>query len=147
VFALWKIALPLVSRLAAGYNNMNSHLYGRALSRKGTIMRIAKLLSVALVVVFAASLIGCNKPTEPERGPGAGATTQPADKVATVVTVNSKCPLMGDKINHAAMSVDMVRDFNGQKVGFCCTPCMPKWDALTEIEKTAKLAAVMVPVP
>jgi hypothetical protein len=104
-------------------------------------MRIATLLSVALLVVFAAGLIGCNEPAPPERGPGA--TTQPASKVATV---NPKCPMMTDnKINNAAMAAHMVREFKGQKVGFCCPPCIPKWEALSDEEKAAKLAAVMTP--
>ena len=107
-------------------------------------MRIAKLLPVALVVVFAAGLIGCKKPAEPERGPGAGATTQPAEKVATV---NDKCPMMGGKVPKAAVSPALVREFKGQKIGFCCSGCLAPWDKLTEIEKTEKLAAVMVPVP
>ena len=105
-------------------------------------MRIAKLLSVALIAVLAASLIGCNKPAPPERGPGGGATTKPASKVATV---NGKCPMMGNAFNKASVSPALVRDFKGQKVGFCCGGCPEKWDALSDEDKTAKLATVMLP--
>ena len=105
-------------------------------------MRIAKLLPVALVVVFVAGLIGCEKPAEPQRGPGDGATAQPAEKVATV---NDKCPMMGGKVPKAAVSPALVREFKGQKIGFCCSGCLDPWDILSEIEKAAKLAAVMVP--
>ena len=107
-------------------------------------MRIAKLLSVAFIVVVAGGLIGCNKPAEPERDPGSGPTTQPAAKVATV---NDKCPMMGGKVIKAGVSPALVRDFNGQKVGFCCAGCLAPWDKLTEIEKAEKLAVVMVPTP
>ena len=105
-------------------------------------MRIAKLLSVVLIVVFVAGLIGCQKPAEPERGPGA--TTQPA---STVVTVNAKCPMMGGKVDKTKVASALVRDFGGQKVGFCCAGCLAPWDKLSDTEKTAKLAAAMVTAP
>jgi hypothetical protein len=38
-----------------------------------------------------------------------------------------------------------VREFKGQKIGFCCAPCIPKWEALSDEDKAAKLAAVMTP--
>ena len=103
-------------------------------------MRIAKLLSVALIVVFAVGLIGCKKPAATEKG--GGATTKPA---ATVATVNSKCPMMGNKFNSAKVAPELVREFGGKKVGFCCAGCPEKWDKLSDIEKTAKLATAMAP--
>ena len=103
-------------------------------------MQIAKLMSVALIVVFAAGLIGCNKPAD--TGNGGRATTQPA---ATVATVNSTCPIMGEKFNSAKVAPELVREFAGQKVGFCCAGCPEKWDKLSDIEKTAKLAKAMAP--
>ena len=108
-------------------------------------MKIAKLLSVALIVVFAVGLIGCKKPETTEKG--GGATTQPAatQPVSTVATVNAKCPLMGGKINPAKVSTDLVREFDGKKVGFCCAKCLPKWDKLSDDDKKAKLAAVTTP--
>ena len=98
-------------------------------------MRIAKLLSVALIVVFAVGLIGCKKPAE----------TGGSGETATVATVNAKCPMMGGKFNSAKVAPDLVRELAGQKVGFCCAGCLPKWDKLTDVEKTAKLAAAMAP--
>lgn len=119
-------------------------------------MRIAKLLSVALIVVFAAGpMIGCKKPAD--TGNGGRATTQPAGAekgappatkpVATVATVNSKCPIMGNTFNSEKVAPELVREFAGQKVGFCCAGCPEKWDNLSDIEKTAKLAAAMTPAP
>ena len=105
-------------------------------------MRIAKLLSVVLIVVFAVGLIGCQKPAD--TGNGGGATTKPA---ATVATVNAKCPMMGNKFNSAKVAPELVRDFDGKKVGFCCAMCLPKWDKLSDDDKKAKLAAAMAPVP
>jgi hypothetical protein len=37
----------------------------------------------------------------------------------------------------------LTRDFNGQKVGFCCDGCPPAWDKLTDEQKTAKLASAI----
>ena len=105
-------------------------------------MKIAKVLSVALIVVFAVGLIGCKKPAATKKG--GEATTKPA---ATVATVNAKCPMMGNKFNSAKVPLDLVRDFAGQKVGFCCAMCLPKWDKLSDVDKAAKLATVMAPAP
>ena len=104
-------------------------------------MQIAKLLSFALIVVFAVGLVGCKKPADTG---GGGATTKPAD---TVATVNAKCPIMGNTFNSAKVAPELVREFAGQKVGFCCAGCPDKWDKLSDMEKTAKLAKVMAPIP
>ena len=105
-------------------------------------MRIAKVLSVALIVVFAVGLIGCKKPAATKKG--GGAATKPA---ATVATVNSKCPMMGNKFDSAKVAPELVRDFGGKKVGFCCAMCLPNWDKLSDVEKTAKLAKAVAPEP
>ncbi len=97
-------------------------------------MKIAQLLSLTLLAGLTLCLVGCGDETpEPPEGP------------KTVAVVNGRCPMMGDKLNQAAVSESQIREFNGQKVGFCCPPCMPKWDALSEEEKTTKLAAAMLP--
>ncbi|MDP6543182.1 MAG: hypothetical protein QGH60_04270 [Phycisphaerae bacterium] len=95
-------------------------------------MRIAKVLSAVLIVVFAIGLIGCGKSDTPDGG-------------GTVATVNGKCPVMGGTFNQAKVAPELVRDFSGKKVGFCCAGCLPKWDALSDEDKTAKLAAVTTP--
>ncbi|MDP6046336.1 MAG: hypothetical protein QGH94_11695 [Phycisphaerae bacterium] len=98
-------------------------------------MRIAQLLSLTLLVGLTLCLVGC----------GGDETSQTPEEPKTVAVVNVKCPLMGDKLNQAAVPETMVREFNGQKIGFCCPPCMPKWDALSEEDKATKLAAAMLP--
>jgi len=106
------------------------------------IMKIAKMLCLSVVIGLAVFLIGCGGGEDPERGDGGGHGGGTGGKVAVV---NGKCPLMGNKITQTAMSPDMVREFEGQKVGFCCPPCGPKWDALSDDEKKTKLAAVIGP--
>jgi hypothetical protein len=56
--------------------------------------------------------------------------------------VNSRCPIMGSAINPESVTANLTRDYNGQKVGFCCAGCPSAWDKLTDAEKQAKLSAV-----
>ena len=99
-------------------------------------MKIDNLLSIMLIAVFAAGLIGCQ----------GGETPEPEGGSETVATVNAKCPMpMGGKFDRTKVTTDLVRDFNGKKVGFCCAMCLPMWDKLSDAEKTEKLAAAMKP--
>lgn len=59
--------------------------------------------------------------------PGAGAV------------VNTRCPIMGGKVNPAVST----RTQDGRKVGFCCRGCPPAWDKLTDEQKKAKLQAAL----
>ena len=86
--------------------------------------------SVALIATFA--MIGCNQSNE--------ATTEtPSDgtrtTAQTVSFANTKCPIMGGKPNP-----ELTAEFGGKTVGFCCDGCPQKWTALSDEEKTAKLA-------
>lgn len=65
-------------------------------------------------------------------GADAGETTESA-----VVMVNTMCPIMGKPVKDGGG----ITEFNGKTVGFCCPGCIDKFDALTDEEKTAKLAA------
>ena len=53
---------------------------------------------------------------------------------------NISCPIMGSPINPEKVGKNLIRDYKGQKVAFCCGGCPSKWDKLTDAEKTAKLA-------
>jgi len=55
--------------------------------------------------------------------------------------VNTVCPIMGSKIDPAQVTPALTREFNGQKVAFCCAMCPPAWDKLTDTQKQAKLSA------
>lgn len=57
--------------------------------------------------------------------------------------VNSKCPIMGSKIDPANVPANLTRVFKGQTVGFCCGGCPGAWDKLSDDEKQAKLDAAM----
>ena len=55
--------------------------------------------------------------------------------------VNTRCPIMGSKIDPANVPANLTRAFGGGKVGFCCPGCPAMWDKLTDEQKTAKLQA------
>lgn len=54
--------------------------------------------------------------------------------------VNNICPIMGSPINPEKVTKDLIRNYKGQKVAFCCAGCPAAWDKLTDSEKNAKLA-------
>ena len=56
--------------------------------------------------------------------------------------VNNRCPVMGTPIKPGKVTKNLIREFKGQKVAFCCARCPAKWDKLTDTEKQAKLANV-----
>ena len=74
---------------------------------------------------------------------GLAAASTPSDTVAEASDekpqpVNAKCPIMGGKAKDTVTTT-----WNGKTVGFCCPPCIKKWNDLSEAEKAKKLAASM----
>lgn len=55
----------------------------------------------------------------------------------TAMTLNSKCPVSGKAVDSSIPTAD----FNGGKVGFCCPKCVTGWNAMSDADKQAKLAA------
>ncbi|MCK6448849.1 MAG: hypothetical protein L6Q99_20840 [Planctomycetes bacterium] len=60
-------------------------------------------------------------------------------KPGTIVTANEYCAIVLDD----PVDPSIVVDWNGQKVGFCCKGCLPRWEKLTAAEKDAALAAAI----
>ena len=52
---------------------------------------------------------------------------------------NSRCPIMGSPINRDKVDPSLTRDYNGQKIAFCCGGCPSAWDKLIDAQKQAKL--------
>ena len=50
--------------------------------------------------------------------------------------VNKICPIMGNPVKASGGSVT----WKVSKVGFCCPQCIDDWNALSESNKTSKLA-------
>lgn len=61
----------------------------------------------------------------------------------TAKVVNESCPMTGEKIDPANVPDNLIREFHGKKVGFCCGGCPGKWDKLSDEEKEAKLKKAM----
>jgi len=74
-----------------------------------------------------------------EAKPAAKPEEKPAPK-PTVVFFNSKCPIMGNKIDPAKVTAALTRDYAGKKVAFCSPSCTKAWDKLPGLAKRAALA-------
>ncbi len=59
--------------------------------------------------------------------------------------VNTKCPIMGSPINPEKVTPNLVREYEGQKVAFCCGSCPLAWDKLSDAQKEAKLKVAAGP--
>jgi hypothetical protein len=55
---------------------------------------------------------------------------------------NNRCPIMGSPINPEKVTKNLIRDYKGQKVAFCCAGCPSTWDKLIDAQKQAKLPKV-----
>ncbi len=84
-------------------------------------------LCITLAALACASLLGaCNKES---KSSGAKAAT-----TVSAGAVSSKCPC-GAPSDGKTYSM-----YNGTKVGFCCTKCQAKWDAMGDSAKAADIA-------
>jgi hypothetical protein len=67
-------------------------------------------------------------------------TTSSAAPAATVQSanyVNKRCPVSGEAVSGTTTTVS----YQGKGVGFCCPSCVSKWNALTDAQKSEKIAA------
>jgi hypothetical protein len=96
----------------------------------------AGLVIVALSVVGCQTGSGCHMMGMAPAAPSSTAATSPGSPAGFV---NARCPIMGGKPTEA-----LTRDYNGQKVGFCCAMCPGQWDKLSDADKAARLAKVAV---
>ncbi len=55
---------------------------------------------------------------------------------------NVRCPIMNSPIKPDKVSKDLIRDYKGAKIAFCCAGCPEAWDKLSGTAKAAKLAKV-----
>lgn len=53
---------------------------------------------------------------------------------------NVRCPIMGAPIKPDKVAKNLIREYKGQKVAFCCAGCPSKWDKFSDSDKTSKLA-------
>lgn len=67
---------------------------------------------------------------------------QAVGKAVAPAFANTKCPMMGGVIQPEKVTPALTREFNGQKVAFCCGGCPDMWDKLSDAQKQAKLETV-----
>jgi hypothetical protein len=53
---------------------------------------------------------------------------------------NVRCPIMGSPIKTDKVADNLVREYKGEKIAFCCGGCPSAWDKLPDAERQAKLA-------
>ena len=107
-----------------------------------------KALTVLAVLTIAA-LAACtsNNSSEERRyyekseyRTNAPADTMPAGEARkSNYADNATCPVMGGSISDKVPTVE----WRGHRVGFCCTSCVAKWNAMSESEKDAAWAKAM----
>ena len=96
------------------------------------LLRSAGVLS--LVTLTAAALLACQS-----AGKGEEEATCQLPKPGEITSVNQYCPVVLADTVDPAITVD----WKGQKVGFCCAECPPKWAKMTPAQKDSALAAAV----
>lgn len=90
-------------------------------------------LITAATLCTALSLCACASNSQAAKGEDESMCKQV--KPGVVTSVNHYCAVVNDDPVNPAI----VREYKGQKVGFCCAGCLPRWDAMTEAQKDAAL--------
>ncbi len=85
--------------------------------------------AVALVASLALSACSKNSADESE-------AVCKEVKPGVVTSVTAYCAIVLDD----PVNPEVFTDYKGQRVGFCCKGCVPKWNALTDAQKDAALA-------
>ena len=50
------------------------------------------------------------------------------------------CPIKGSLINPDSVNENLIREYKGRNVAFCCTECPSTWYKLSDVQKQAKLS-------
>ncbi len=58
-------------------------------------------------------------------------------------TINRYCPIMQRSRLSATTMVDLVTEFEGQTVGFCCEDCRDAWQSMDDSERRERLKTVL----
>jgi len=53
--------------------------------------------------------------------------------------VNTKCPIMGTRLDPVKVPYRLTRLYKGKRIGFCCGGCPAAWDNLSDAQKQVKL--------
>ncbi len=86
-------------------------------------------MTLVAACLACAGLMGCHHDSKQM-----GASGTKAD--AHVMASSDVCPFSGKPANPSYTST-----YNGKTVGFCCPNCKAKFDAMSDADKAARLAA------
>jgi len=76
---------------------------------------------IVLTVVFCLLVCGCSD--------------APVDSTSSMQgVINTHCPIMKEKVDP-----ELTVDWNGEKVGLCCPPCLDEWKEMTDSERKTAL--------
>jgi hypothetical protein len=151
IAAITAISIPLTSAKAEGRHGN----HGKMDTKKHMVaepLSLEKIHSTNLPMV-SQSLVKAIKAVEAGNKETALAELHKTQKMLTAINAgiakhvkpkfaNVRCPIMGSPINPDKVAKNLIRDYKGQKVAFCCGGCPATWDKLTNTEKEAKLAKV-----
>lgn len=93
-----------------------------------------RLMMTAVTLIATLALSACSNEHADE-----SAAVCKEVKPGVVTSVNAYCPIMLDD----PVDPEVFTDYKGQRVGFCCKGCLPKWEALTNAQKDAALATAI----
>ena len=109
----------------------------------------ARACRLVLTAMAAGGSLGCAASHAPT-GDGGRVAADPgrqADGAPRLKVVNAYCPVAGthpvDESGNKMTTADLTREWNGQRVGFCCDGCPPFWDEMTDAERREKLDAAL----
>lgn len=80
--------------------------------------------------------VGCAQYSAPVNTSENAESTSAGESTSATKPVNANCPIMGHPVADDGGS----SSWNGKVIGYCCEGCKPKFEALSDEEKTAKLA-------
>lgn len=102
--------------------------------------RCVTVLSAAMLLALA----GCNQNQKTAAMEADEDTAQCKAFKGETDTVNKWCVVVSDDPVNPKTEPVM---WKGQKVGFCCNGCKPRWAKMSEAEKDAALAKVVAMAP
>lgn len=95
--------------------------------------------ALAAITLAATILAGCQN-NKQSSGPvkdemAERALGGPKASTADTRTMNSMCPIGGHEFNPVNHTEDLVREYKGDKIGFCCDGCSSAWDSMNTTQR------------
>jgi hypothetical protein len=102
-------------------------------------MKICRVAVPALLVaaLFLGACKSDSKKEETKAPATPTSTTMPPAKPGSMGVMNSKCPMSGEAVDKD----DPSEAYKDGKIAFCCKNCEAKFNALSDADKAAKVAA------